>query len=101
MKKIQPESLKSLVHNCISQIESTHSISEDQLYSEWKRIVGEQAVLHAKPISIYNNKLKIGVDNSSWVHHLHLQKRSILKELQRVFGKDQIEDMRFVIQTNI
>ena len=58
----------------------------------WKRIVGPKAYLHTKIVYLTKDKIRVNVDNSSWLYDLNLKKEHIDKELYREF---KIKDIKF------
>ena len=58
---------------------------------------GEAGVKHARPVSLRKGVLTVFVDSSGWMHEMSFQKRKLLKQLKRVFGKDKILGIQFRI----
>ena len=84
-----------VVKDILSAIESANTITEESLLSAWKEAVGEAGFVNSRPLSLKHGVLSVTVKNSSWSQELTLKKRWVIKKLQTVFGKEQINDIRF------
>ena len=94
-KTITP--IGDIVKAVFAKIESDKTISREDVEERWKTLVGAAAAKHTRPASLRKGILTVFVDTSGWMQEMSLQKRKILKQLKRSFGKDRISGIHFRI----
>ena len=63
------------------------TVSEIVLVHErWADVVGEEMVVHARPLGIEHGRLKVGVDSPAWASHLRWSEAEILGRLDQILG---------------
>ena len=97
MRKSKPSPIGEIVQSVFARIEKEKAFSKEGVDSLWKDLVGEAAFRHSRPATLRNKVLTVRVDSSAWMHELSIQKRKILKDLKREFGKDKLLDVHFRI----
>lgn len=86
-----------IVKAVFEKLEREKTLTKEDIETRWKEIAGDQAVKHARPVSLRKGTLTVFVDSSTWMHEMAIQKRKLLKQLKRVFGKDKILAIQFRI----
>ena len=94
-KNITP--IGDIVKAVFAKLESEKSFSKEDIEQQWKTLVGEKAAKHTRPAALRKGVLTVFVDTSGWTQEMFLQKRKILKQLKRSFGKDRISGIQFRI----
>ena len=93
--KITP--IGDIVKAVFARIEGEKTITREDIESQWKALVGMAAARRTRPASLRKGILTVFVDSSGWLQQMTLQKRKILKQLKRSFGKDRISGIHFRI----
>jgi predicted nucleic acid-binding Zn ribbon protein len=86
-----------IVKSVFRKIESEKDITQEQIAVTWAQAAGEAGFRHSRPASLKRKVLTVQVDNPGWLQQLTLEKRRILKALQRALGKDRISEIHFKI----
>ena len=93
--KITP--IGDIVKSIFEKMEREKTLTREDVETHWKELVGEAGIKHARPVSLRKGVLTVFVDSPGWMHEMTLQKRKLLKQLKRVFGKDKILGIQFRI----
>jgi predicted nucleic acid-binding Zn ribbon protein len=93
-KKITP--IGDIVRSVFEKLEKEKTFSREDVEAQWKAIVGPGS-RHSRPASLRKGVLTVFVDSSGWMQEMNLQKRKLLKQLKRQFGKDKISGIQFKI----
>ena len=94
-KKITP--IGDIVKSVFARLENEKTFSKEDIESQWKVMVGVSGANHSRPASLRKGVLTVFVDSSGWMQEMAMQKRKILKQLKRQFGKDKISGIQFRI----
>ena len=98
MKKISTVvPISDIVKTVFARIESEKTFTREDIDDQWKVLVGAVAAKHTRPAALRKKILTVFVDSSGWMQQMTLQKRKILKQLKRSFGKDKILGIHFRI----
>ena len=89
--------IKDILKTVFEKIESGKTYTREDVEAQWLKMVGEPGFKHSRPIVFKKNILTVSVDSSVWLHELSMQKRKILKGLQKELGKDKISEIQFKI----
>jgi predicted nucleic acid-binding Zn ribbon protein len=57
-------------------------IAEGTLFSNWRKIVGDEVANHCEPITLLEGRLTIRAETTAWATQLRLMQDQILKTLQ-------------------
>ena len=95
--KNNPTPIKDVLKSVFEKLESGKTYTREDIEAQWGRIAGEAAFRHSRPVVFKKDILTVYVDNSVWMQELSMQKRKILKGLQRELGKDKISDIQLKI----
>ncbi len=94
---VNPVPIKEVMKLVFEKIESGKTYTREDIETRWSGIVGEAGFKHSRPVVFKKSVLTVYVDNSVWMQELSMQKRKILKSLQKELGKDRISDIQFKI----
>ena len=86
-----------IVKAVFEKLEREKTLTREDVETQWKELVGDSGVGHARPVSLRKGVLTVFVDSSGWMHEMSLRKRKLLKQLKRVYGKDKILGIQFRI----
>lgn len=56
------------------------------VHEGWAGIVGDEVADHAKPLSIEDGCLRVGVDSPAWASHLRWSEGEIVARAERLLG---------------
>mgnify|MGYP001592021544 FL=1 len=93
--KITP--IQDIVKSVFERLEQEKKLTREDVEERWKEIAGAAGSKHARPVSLRKGVLIVFVDSSGWMQEMSLQKRKLLKQLKRAFGKDKILGIQFRI----
>lgn len=94
-KKPKIEGIGNIIKAVIKRLDvESHGFKEDILKA-WQKVNEKKALAHTRPIVIRRKILTIEVDSSAWLYELNLKKKGLLTEMQKLLGKDKVEDIRF------
>ena len=97
MTKRGPAPVKDIVLAVFEQFEKQKNLSREDVEARWEEITGKGSLKHSRPVVLRKGILTVHIDSPSWMHELTIRKRSLLKQLKRVFGKDRIAEIQFKI----
>lgn len=78
-----PQPIKDLLENLITERNWDTGIAEGTLFSTWEEIVGNEISLHANPISLLDGLLTIQSSSTAWATQLRIIEPDLLKTIQR------------------
>jgi predicted nucleic acid-binding Zn ribbon protein len=90
MKRIG-DSLETL----FQQLGYEKKISQYHIINNWSEMVGKKIGNISTPIRVKDRVLFVKVKSTSWRTELLFQKHEILKRIEKEFGKNVIDDIRF------
>ncbi len=89
--------ISEIVKSVFERLENEKTFSKEDIESQWKTLFGIQTAKHTRPVALRKGILTVFVDSSGWMQEMSIQKRKILKQLKRQFGKDRISGIHFRI----
>lgn len=93
--KLQP--LGEILFSVLKKKGMASKIEENTLFKLWPKAVGPQIASKTKPDSFKNGILFIKTVSSVWVQQLHFVKHDILDKLNKLAGKQTIQEIRFLV----
>lgn len=90
------KSLGESVELLIDKLGFRKKMKEQQIVQEWATIVGPQISKISKADKVVEGVLYVRVASSSWRTELMFQKHYILKQIEQRYGKNVINDFRFI-----
>jgi predicted nucleic acid-binding Zn ribbon protein len=97
VKKIYITPVGDIVKAVFEKLEREKTLSKEDVEERWKEIAGVGAAKHTRPVTLRKEVLTVFVDSSTWMQEMSLNKRKLLKQLKRAFGKDKISGIHFKI----
>ncbi|NQT76017.1 MAG: DUF721 domain-containing protein [Candidatus Omnitrophica bacterium] len=91
----RPEDIKKILDKLIGKIGKAGPGKKDRILAAWKKVVGEKAATHSRPVSIKRKVMTIEIDSSTWMYELNLKKKHILGDVKKHLGEDKVKDLRF------
>lgn len=88
----KPERIKPIVDKIMGRLRKEDMGS---VRNCWEVLLGEDIANHARPVSIKNGKLIVEVDSSTWLQHLTLKRKEILKKLAEGLSGQSIREICF------
>ena len=89
--------IKDVLKTVFAELDRQKNCSREDVEARWLEIAGKTAARHSRPVTLRKSVLAIWVDSPAWMHELSLRKRTLLKRLKSVFGKDRIAQIQFKI----
>ena len=68
-----------------------------KLLEIWRQSVGPQIATRTHPENIRRGTLFVKVATSVWMQELQFMKKEIIEKMNRLFGKETVHNIRFVI----
>jgi predicted nucleic acid-binding Zn ribbon protein len=81
-KRDEPGKLSEVLDELITTRDWNKGITEGTLFSNWRKIVGDEVANHCEPITLLEGRLTIRAETTAWATQLRLIQDEILKTLQ-------------------
>jgi predicted nucleic acid-binding Zn ribbon protein len=81
-KRDEPGKLSEVLDELITTRDWKKGIAEGTLFSNWRKIVGDEVANHCEPITLLEGRLTIRAETTAWATQLRLMQDQILKTLQ-------------------
>ena len=81
-KRDEPGKLSEVLDELITTRDWKKGIAEGTLFSNWRKIVGDEVANHCEPITLLEGQLTIRAETTAWATQLRLIQDEILKTLQ-------------------
>ncbi|MCG2675566.1 DUF721 domain-containing protein [bacterium] len=94
---MRPKRIKRILNAILRKLGLEKRIKECAILSLWNDAVGENIALHTKPLKVYDGRMTVLVESSSWTQELTFLKNRIIERLNRSIGKEVIKDIYFKI----
>ena len=95
---MKPASIGDVLKDVFSRLDEERvAITKEDIDLAWKNLAGDTGFKHSKAMTLRRGVLTVFVDSSPWLQELSIRKRTILKGLKRMFGKDKISEIHFKI----
>jgi predicted nucleic acid-binding Zn ribbon protein len=95
--KPEPIQVGDIVKAVFADLEREKDLTKEEIEERWKKIAGDAAFKHTRPVSLRKSTLTVFVDSSTWMQEMRFKKRFLLKQLKSTFGKDKISGIQFRI----
>lgn len=82
VKKEDPEKLSNILDNLVATRDWKKGIAEGTLFTKWREIVGNEIAEHCEPITLFEGKLTIKAESTSWATQLRLMTPELLKSIR-------------------
>ena len=92
---MRPRRIKRILNATLRKLGLEKRIKEYAILSFWNDAVGENIALHTRPIKVYDGRLTVLVESSSWTQELTFLKSGIMERLNSTIGKKVIKDIYF------
>ena len=81
-KKEDPEKLSSILSDLVTTRDWKKGIAEGTLFTKWREIVGNEIADHCEPITLFEGRLTIKAESTSWATQLRLITPDLLKNIR-------------------
>ena len=73
------------------------AVKQQQVVIEWPYIVGEHLASSTEAVKVEAGVLWVKVKNSTWLHHLSMLKKQILRKISQYMGHNNVKDIYFFV----
>ena len=87
--------IETIIRKAINNSGFNRYVEQQQALERWSEIVGEKISKNSKATKMSNGVLYIETKNSTWRQELQLQKKEIIKQINKKLNKKTIKDIRF------
>ena len=94
---MRPKRIRKILNATLRKLGLEKRIKECAILSFWNDAVGENIALHTKPVKVYDGRMTVLVESSSWTQELTFLKSGIMERLNSTIGKKVIKDIYFKI----
>ena len=95
-RNTDPQSIQSILSEVISNRNWSQGVAEGSLFSDWKKIVGDEIAEHTTPISLVDGKLTIQSSSTAWSTQMRLMKNDLLKTISTTAPGALVEELIFI-----
>ena len=81
-KKDDPEKLSNILNDLVTTRDWKKGIAEGTLFTKWREIVGNEIADHCEPITLFEGRLTIKAESTSWATQLRLITPELLKNIR-------------------
>ena len=81
-KKDDPEKLSNILNDLVTTRDWKKGIAEGTLFTKWREIVGNEIADHCEPITLFEGRLTIKAESTSWAVQLRLITPELLKNIR-------------------
>ena len=81
-KKDDPEKLSNILNDLVTTRDWKKGIAEGTLFTKWREIVGNEIADHSEPITLFEGRLTIKAESTSWATQLRLITPELLKNIR-------------------
>ena len=81
-KKDDPEKLSNILNDLVTTRDWKKGIAEGTLFTKWREIVGNEIADHCEPIALFEGRLTIKAESTSWATQLRLITPELLKNIR-------------------
>ena len=81
-KKEDPEKLSNILNDLVTTRDWKKGIAEGTLFTKWREIVGNEIADHSEPITLFEGRLTIKAESTSWAVQLRLITPELLKNIR-------------------
>jgi predicted nucleic acid-binding Zn ribbon protein len=97
----EPSLLGTLLKELFQRRKWQQRLDQHQLFPAWEDIVGAELAVHARPHCIRGKVLWLEVTDSVWMQQLHLQKMTLLALVNERLEGEELQDIRFRLETSL
>ena len=94
---MRPRRIRRILNATLRKLGLEKRIKECAILSFWNDAVGENIASHTKPVKVYDGRMTVLVESSSWTQELTFLKSGIMERLNSTIGKKVIKDIYFKI----
>ncbi|KKK76350.1 hypothetical protein LCGC14_2864560 [marine sediment metagenome] len=94
---MRPRRIRRILNTILRRLGLEKRIKECAILSFWNDAVGESIASHTKPVKVYDGRMTVLVESSSWTQELTFLKSGIMERLNSTIGKKVIKDIYFKI----
>ena len=95
-KRDESGKLSEVLDELITTRDWKKGIAEGTLFSNWRKIVGDEVANHCEPITLLEGRLTIRAETTAWSTQLRLIQDEILKTLQTHSEGALVEDLAVI-----
>ena len=81
-KKDDPEKLSNILNDLVTTRDWKKGVAEGTLFTKWREIVGNEIADHSEPITLFEGRLTIKAESTSWATQLRLITPELLKNIR-------------------
>jgi predicted nucleic acid-binding Zn ribbon protein len=95
-----PQLVGDVLNELIQKRDWVRGIAEGNIFSEWKKIVGDEVATHSTPISLTEGRLTIQSSSTAWATQLNLMKEKLLNTISNTAPGALVEEL-YIIGPNV
>ena len=86
--------LESIMAETTRLLGISSRLEDEKIVGCWKLVLKEEQLSHTKALRFKRGVLYVGTTSPAWAHHMTMNKKNLLEELNRITSKN-IKDIRF------
>lgn len=92
-----PKGVREILKAYFNDTQIDRADQYHSFFSSWKQLAGINISAHTHPRDIRGRVLIVEADHPGWVQLLHMQKRSILRKINREYPQLEVKEIRIVV----
>ena len=94
---MRPRRIRRILNATLRRLGLEKRIRECAILPFWAEAVGKNIALHTRPLKVYDGRMTVLVESSSWTQELTFLKSGIMERLNNTIGKKVIKDIYFKV----
>ena len=90
------QTLKKAIKNAVKESGIDKALKQESAVFLWKEIVGKTVSTATEAKKVENGVLLIKTQSPTWRQELYMQKKEIIKKINRKIGSKAIKEIRFL-----
>lgn len=99
MRAARAERLDQALGALVRRLGLEPQLARQRVLADWDRVVGPEIAARARPVRLTGGELVVAVEHAGWAQQLAFLKGTIIRDLNRAVGSEQVRDIRFVSGT--
>lgn len=96
MKRSQTMAVGDIMRQVLDQADMTRRLDQCRAADLWPQVVGPGIAARTTRPAVQGTLMTVGVANAALRQELNMSRSAIVREINRLIGRNVIEDIRFI-----
>ena len=99
MSRNDPKSVGDILQQLIHTTPLGKVLDQARIWESWPQLAGENLSKHGRPAGVKEQRLRVEVDSSAWMHKYSYCKWEIIRRINRMAGYEFVSDIFLILMT--